>query len=493
MPGRSASCTSAEVERSIAQGPSTDAHADRPADPHSGTRSTVVVGLTIAALLLVVYVVSNPSRTSYYNHFVWQAEAFLDGRAAIRYPVYDQPGVHGDNLFQDVVLTTGPQGEPSGYALLPFPPLPAVVLMPFVALWGLATDAQLIAAILGAIDVAIVFWALGFLRIGRRVRIASTLFLGLGTVFWYAAELGTTWYLAHVVAVGLTFLAIGVALSGDPLAAAGDPDPGPDPDDQPGSPSSAAGARTTRRLVLDRRQVLAGLLFGLACTARLTIVFGLPFLLFVGGGGSRLRRGVSAVVGMAIPVGLLVAYTYASTGHLTNPAYEVLYRIETIFSPAARLPRRLGDRGPALPRSEPAATGRRAAHDPADLRRRRPPWAIRSGLSGRPPSGGRHGLFLTSPAWLVAFASLRWFGRDRLVTGAALAVVLIAVVDLMHFSQGWVQFGYRFSNDYAPFGLILFALAMDAHPRLRRVGLVLIAVSVAIVGWGVVWGHLLGW
>jgi len=481
------------VERSIAQGPSTDAHPDRPADPHSGTRSTVVVGLTIAALLLVVYVVSNPSRTSYYNHFVWQAEAFLDGRAAIRYPVYDQPGVHGDNLFQDVVLTTGPQGEPSGYALLPFPPLPAVVLMPFVALWGLATDAQLIAAILGAIDVAIVFWALGFLRIGRRVRIASTLFLGLGTVFWYAAELGTTWYLAHVVAVGLTFLAIGVALSGDPLAAAGDPDPGPDPDDQPGSPSSAAGARTTRRLVLDRRQVLAGLLFGLACTARLTIVFGLPFLLFVGGGGSRLRRGVSAVVGMAIPVGLLVAYTYASTGHLTNPAYEVLYRIETIFYPqldyhaawAIEDPRYLVQNLPLLVAGPPTilptcvAGALRGLFDPAC------PVAL--------PREVGMGLFLTSPAWLVAFASLRWFGRDRLVTGAALAVVLIAVVDLMHFSQGWVQFGYRFSNDYAPFGLILFALAMDAHPRLRRVGLVLIAVSVAIVGWGVVWGHLLGW
>jgi hypothetical protein len=79
------------------------------------------------------------------------------------------------------------------------------------------------------------------------------------------------------------------------------------------------------------------------------------------------------------------------------------------------------------------------------------------------------------------------------VTGAAIAVAAIAVADLMHFSQGWVQFGYRFSNDYAPFGLILLALALEAGRRLRRVGYVLIATSIAVMAWGVAWGHILGW
>ncbi len=116
----------------------------------------------------MVYVVSNPQRPSYYNHFVWQAEAFLDGRAAIRFPVADGPDGHGNDLFQDVVPATGPHGETTGYGILPFPPLPAVVLMPFVAIWGLSTDAQLIAAFIGALDVAIAFWCLGRLPIGRR-------------------------------------------------------------------------------------------------------------------------------------------------------------------------------------------------------------------------------------------------------------------------------------------------------------------------------------
>ncbi|MGZ8527193.1 MAG: hypothetical protein ACXWWR_00210 [Candidatus Limnocylindrales bacterium] len=467
------------MQRSIAQGPSSDARASRPSGARPGTGVTVVIGLAIATLLLGIYVLSNPHRGSYYNHFVWQAEAFLDGRAAIRYPVFDGPDGRGNALFQDVVLTIGPHAEPSGYALLPFPPLPAVVLLPFVAVWGLATDAQLVAAIVGALDVAIAFWVLGRLPIDRGVRIATTLFLGLGTVLWYAAELGTTWYLAHVVAVGLTLLAIGLALSADPVAAAGDPDPDPAP--------------PRRRIELDRGQVLAGFLFGLACTARLTMVFGLPFFLLVGGGGDRLRRGMSALVGMALPIGLLLAYTYVTTGHVLNPGYEILYRVETVFYPqlgyhadwAIEDPRYLLQNLPLLLAGPPTvlpacdAGAVRGLFDPAC------PLVA--------PRDVGMGLFLTSPAWLVAFASLRWWGRDRLVTGAAIAVAAIAVVDLMHFSQGWVQFGYRFSNDYAPFGLILLALALDAGRRARLVGYVLIATSIAVMAWGVAWGHLLGW
>ena len=39
-------------------------------------------------------------------------------------------------------------------------------------------------------------------------------------------------------------------------------------------------------------------------------------------------------------------------------------------------------------------------------------------------------------------------------------MVAIALVNLMHFSQGWVQFGYRFSNDFAPFAVVLVTLAV---------------------------------
>ncbi len=50
---------------------------------------------------------------------------------------------------------------------------------------------------------------LGRLRIAAVVRLGTTLFFAFGTVFWYTAQLATTWYQAHVVAVGLAMLAVG--------------------------------------------------------------------------------------------------------------------------------------------------------------------------------------------------------------------------------------------------------------------------------------------
>jgi hypothetical protein len=79
-----------------------------------------------------------------------------------------------------------------------------------------------------------------------------------------------------------------------------------------------------------------------------------------------------------------------------------------------------------------------------------------------------------------------------LVAGSALAILAIAVVNLMHFSQGWVQFGYRFSNDFAPFAIILVGLALARYGvRWWTVGLV--ALSIVINAWGVYMGVAQGW
>jgi hypothetical protein len=448
----------------------------------------VVVGAVLVGAALLVYWVPGSDRI--YNHFVLQAMAFLSGRADIPTP-----------QFQDVLPILGPNGEPTGRGLLPFPPLPAIVLMPFVALWGLATDERLVSVVLGAIDVGIVWWALGRLAVGRRIRLATAVFFAFGTVFWYAAQLGTTWFFAHVVAVTCVALAVGVALGADPGA-----------DDVVAAAPSArslvwdlqAALRRPFRLV-DRRQLAAGFLFGLACTARLTIVFGAPFFMFVGGGGSWVRRSISAGLGAAIPVALLLAYNLATTGHLMHPGYDYLYALEATGYPGLNYH---ADWGIEDARYLPQNLGIMFFSTPAFF-----PDAIPSSVSAGAPlcvdPGATRGLFdlacpialprdvgmsllLTSPAYLLALPAII-AGRSRLVAGAFLAVVAIALVNLMHFSQGWVQFGYRFSNDFVIFGLLLVAVGMARRGRVGLLGTGLVAASVAINFWGVTWGNLLGW
>jgi len=473
------------VDRSISQGRPTAGRPDP--EPPAGVapghdRSTVRIGLAIVLLVLGVYALSNPHRINFYNHFVWQADAWLDGQASIPYPVLPTANAPGNDYFQDVMPLSGADGAPTGRGLIPFPPLPAVVLLPFVAVLGLATNAQLIATVLAALVVGVAFWVIGRLPVGRGIRIAATVFFGLGTVFWYAAALGSTWYLAHVVAVGLTLLAIGVALDADPAAIV-----------ELGGTTDPPRSRAVPPIV-DRRQFLAGLLFGLACTARLTVVFGAPFLLFVGGGGSWLRRGASAGLGAAIPILALLAYNVAVTGHALHPAYDYLYRLEAVGWPflhynlewAIEDPRylpqnlalMLGGLPDILPACDPGVG--RGLFDAAC------PFVV--------PNPVGMSVLLTSVGWLLAIPALLDYGRSRVVTGAALAIVAIAAVNLMHFSQGWVQFGYRFSNDFAPFALVLVALGIERlGGARRRLVVALVAMSVVVNAWGVAWGMILGW
>lgn len=471
----------------------------------AGVGPPTLAGLLVAALCLGVYLASNPERNGRYNHFVWQAAAWLEGEAAIRYPVFgESPGAPANWFFQDVLPVVGPDGRPTGRALVPFPPLPALVLLPFVALFGLATNAQLVAAVIGGLDVALAFWVLGRLGLRLATRLVTTLFFGLGTVLWYAAMLGTTWYLAHLVAVACALLAIGLALGADRRAVAAAHRALVDPRRlEGGGPLRALDIlRTPGRLLaatlpLDPVGVAAGILLGLAATARLSVAFGLPFLLLVGGGRLWPRRAASALLGMSLPILGLLTYNVATTGHLFHPGYEALYRAEVTFYPrlypyleyhadwGLEDPRYLVQNlrlmllaPPEVLPPCPDGAGR-GLFDP-DC-----PWL-------RPRDDGLS-LVLVSPAWLLGLAALGAYGRSRLVTGAALAVVSIAIVNLMHFSQGWVQFGYRFSNDFAPFLLLLVGLGIERLGSRRLLVLGLVAWSIVVNAWGVVWGVTLGW
>jgi hypothetical protein len=458
------------------------------------------VGGALVAVAVVVYWL--PGSDRFYNHFVWQGMAFLHGQVAIPWPVEGAYGSGtGNGWMQDVYPLRDAGGNLTGEALIPFPPLPALVLLPFVALWGFATDIRAVSVALGAVDVGIAWWAVGRLAVSRRVRLATTLFFAFGTVFWYAAQLGTTWFFAHVVAVTAALLAIGVALGGDPGA----------DDEVTARPSAgsllatlAAAVRAPLRLV-DGRQFLAGLLFGLACTARLTVVFGAPFFVFVGSGGSWARRAVSAGLGAAIPIALLLGYNVATTGQLVHPGYEYQYRLEARGYPGLDynpdwsiedvryLPQNLGILFLSAPAILPDETQSSVSpHEPLCTTPDASRGLFDTDCPLALPRDVGMSILLTSPAYLLLVPALRR-GRSRLVVGALLAVGVIAFVNLMHFSQGWVQFGYRFSNDFVPFALPLVALGMARRGRVGLLGAWLVGLSIVVNAWGVIWGNILGW
>lgn len=463
---------SAEVERSIPPGrPSTaplPATSGAAACAASAPVPSVVVGGAIVLALLVLYVLSNLDRENLYRHLVWQGLAWLDGHATIPYPV------PGNDYYNDVMPVLDAAGAATGRGLLPFPPLPALALLPFAAIWGLATDAQLLTAIGAALGVGVAFWALGRLEVSRATRVAVTIFLGAGTVLWYAAAVGTTWWTAHVVTLPLLFGAVGIGIARE----------------------RAIPFRPERRLPasIDPALVLAGLLLGLAATSRLPVALGGIYFLFVGGGTMR-GRVLSVALGAALPLIGLLAYNVAATGHLFNSAYDYLYRHEVDAYPELGY---IGAWSIEDPRYIPQNLARMLLQPP-NVMPACPDASASRGLFDAAcpfvvPDAVGMSLLLTSPAYLLALPAVRRRWADPVVSGGILASVAIATLDLMHFSQGWVQYGYRFSLDFAPFLLPVVALGLDRlEGRWRSLGYVLIGLSVIMQLWGVLWRGVLGW
>ena len=89
------------------------------------------------------------------------------------------------------------------------PPLPAFLLMPFAAIWGMDTNQTAFSLVSGAIDAALSWWVLGRLRLSVSARVWLTIFFGAGTVMWFETLNGGSWDVSQIVAVGFTLGALG--------------------------------------------------------------------------------------------------------------------------------------------------------------------------------------------------------------------------------------------------------------------------------------------
>ncbi len=97
-----------------------------------------------------------------------------------------------------------------------------------------------------------------------------------------------------------------------------------------------------------------------------------------------------------------------------------------------------------------------------------------------------HGLALTLTSPFFAYALWPRFRHARAkATYVILAVTAVAVClpDLLYQNSGWIQFGYRFSNDFAVF---LFAMIAVSERKLGPTFVALVAFSVCVNAFGAI-------
>lgn len=409
----------------------------------------ILIGLAIYVACLVVYALIAGDRMAThtpYNHFAHLADAWLHGRQDLR------GGAPGYAMNNDFAVF-------EGKTYISFPPFPAVLMMPIVAIAGSPEnfrDAQFIVWLAG-IGPAVLFLVLEKLRRTKRsertevdnVRLA--LLFAFGTVYFYSAVQGTVWFAAHVVGVGLTALFVLCALDAE-------------------------------------RPILAGLLLGCMFLTRTTTLLLGVFFVFEAVRASYTRNAdtpdtipawekvdrafvMNRVFVFALPVVVALAFAgYLNYLRFHDPApwafgHEYLtvgwqgrIRRWGLFS-YHFLPRNLGVMFASLPWRLP----------PGELAAGRPPFII---------SGHGLALWFTTPFYL-------WLIRPARVTflwwAAGIAALGPLVTNLLYQNSGWFQFGYRFSNDYA---ILLFVMLAVGVRRLGR------AFWLAAI-WAVAW-NLLG-
>ncbi len=376
---------------------------------------------------------TNARRWSYFDNL---ADAFLHGRLYLVHP----PGT-SDLTLHD------------GRWYVPFPPLAAVLMLPWVALFGLAhTNTVAFSIHWAAINVALVAAILEGLAERRwisldfRGRCWLVAFFALGSVHWQVALEGSVWYVAHVCTVLLTAFSVYLAVRGR-------------------GPVAVSGA------------------LAVALWSRPTALFTWPLLLGIAiqlrrDAGSPIDRGwlwgwvARSAVPLVLSVAGLACYNAARFGNPLDFGYETQHVSAAVREDLVRgqfhvrhIPRNLHVLLMGAPRWE------------------EPSWAPH--LHIPVPDARGMSIFLTMPALFYVFRARR--RRDPLVRGAWLAVGLTLVPLLLYYNTGWRQFGYRFSLDFIIPLLILLAAAVGS--RLTRAMRFWIAAGVLINAWGVVWWY----
>ncbi len=349
-----------------------------------------------------------------YNHFVWLADAFLHGHLHL---IGQPPAYAGGNDFARF----------EGHWYVVFPPFPAVMVLPFLAIVKNADHVRDGALFLFLAGIAPVGQLLALERLrqlrlvvlSERARFALVLLFAFGSVYFFTAVQGTVWFAAHVVTTSALSLYLAASIGAEYPILAGL------------ALCAVIGTRT--------HLGLAGVFF---------LMEALRIARRKGGTGLSQFNWVLVIRRLA-PVLLLSALAYAALLWYNwarfHDAFEVGYRFLQIawrdrierwgmFS-YHYLARNLGLVLTSLPY--------------VNVRSSAIPFQI---------NGHGLALWFTTPLYIWLLWPKR---RTPLHPACYVTLTLLAVPSLLYQNSGWLQFGQRFSNDYAPVLFMLIALGAE--------------------------------
>ncbi len=391
--------------------------------------------IVVVALASLVALFSSHFRSTQFNNYVRLADAILHGHLWIDWPGrwLDAALYHGRYYVVDA-------------------PFPALVMLPFVLLYGDDANQTAVAIALAALAIGLAQQLLVRLAIPRPQRLLLLLFLFAGTDLWWCAELGDVWFIAHVCTVAAVFGAL-LELTGK------------------------------------RRGWVVGLLALAAFFSRNTELFGIGFYAYAlyTGDLARLaarnrgepfseprdRRKTFRAFGACLAAGAIawIGYNEASWGEPFDIGHTLYFHQDAYGQKEGSpfgliyLPYQIYSfffRAPVFVEWLQQAQ-----------------WPIlnvdNSGVA----------LTFTSPALILAFLAKQ---PARLVTALWLTAAAVALPDFLYYLNGWYQFGMRHALDFEPYLFVLMALGV--REKMPRWGAILCVYSALAGAWGVWWWNM---
>lgn len=365
----------------------------------------------------VVYLATSAGRTSF-DYFTRLSAAFLKGKD---YLTTNPP-------WLNELIPAGPNKFYVAY-----PPMPAIIALPFVFLFGENFEQQFLAHLLGAGIVALSMLLSWTLKKDKKLLIWTGLFTAFGNIIWFLSATGSSWYLGQITAA---FFLTGAILEG-----------------------------TNKK-----RPFVAGLLLGAAYLARLQVVLSFPiFLYFLYDKKSWIKNYLKFALGVLPFAFFDFTYNFARFGTIFDKGYYLIPGVlvepwyqNGLFN-LSYIPRHLKIIFEAIPSFS-----------------NKFPYA-------RPDWGGL-AIWFTTPAFIYAFfANI----KEKIVALSWLSIILISLVIFSHGTTGFAQFGYRFAVDFYPI-LIFLTIKGVIKTGLKWHHWLLLFISIAVNLWGVIWINKLG-
>lgn len=369
-----------------------------------------------------IYALSGALKPTWFNAHVHLADAMLHGRFHL---------VEAPKHFEMTVV--------DGKTYLAYGIGPTLLMLPFVAVFGLQFHQALFCAAVGALAVAFWWRALGKMGLSEEARNWLTAAYGLGSLFWYwSGQNGNTWSFMHVALNFGLMVAINEVLG-------------------------------------KQRAWIVGLGFGLAVLSRQTVFLALPFFVFMlwrddraTGGRGIVAKAVGFAAGLGALLGFNAFYNWARFGNPMDNGYAkviadnlgtlehgnfgLYYLWSNIQGYFLRVPEKIGH----FPWFDPTMDG--------------------------------FSVFISMPA-LIYMARADW--RQRINWLALIPVVGILGFYLIYHWSGYAQFGRRYTLDFLPFCMLLIASGL--RNRVTPTFQACVYFAALVEFWGIYWWAMKGW